>query len=132
MARPILVDPRGGPVEVTGDIVAPGLAPLKIDVWRYVRHPPPEMVHAYSVKAVADDAYGYFPAGNASSLVGKVVVWVWLCEDLQVTEPFWHVRLDVRQDGASTPGFPADYSGALPDGQPLAQLRISEPVSARP
>lgn len=111
-----------------GEILAPGFAPLKIDIWRYVRHPPPDVVHAYSVKAVNDESSGYYGAGDAASLVGKVVSWVWICDRLDGGAPQWRVRVDVQQDGVSCPGYPAEYWGPLPEDQPLAQLKISEVV----
>lgn len=113
---------------MTGQILAPGQAPLKIDVWRYVRHPPPDMVHAYDVKRPGDDARGYFLAGTGASLIGKVVRWSWIWDDP------WQVRIDVRQDGVSVPGFPAGYSGRLGHGAqgPVPRrLRIAELVEPR-
>jgi len=131
VARPILVDPKGGPVRVAGQILAPGFAPLKIDVWRYVRHPPPDMVHAYSVKSLDEDATGSYDAGQPAALIGKVVSWVWLCDHLRGGATQWHVRVTVEQDGAPVEGYPAEYAGPLPDDSPLAQLKISEVVYAR-
>jgi hypothetical protein len=134
VARPILVDPRGGPLEVAGSIFQPQGAALKVDVWRQVRHPPPELVLAFSVKGLTDEPRAWYVVGPAGALVGKLVSWVWPCavpEGAGVDFRMWHVRLDVRQDGLSLPGYPVEYSGPLPPGQPLSQLKVSERVEAR-
>ena len=111
---------------MSGWMLSPGGAPMKIDVWRRVRHPPPDFVHAYTVKSVQDNNEAP-SVGHPATLPGKMISWVWLCDGLDMTEADrWHVRVDVRQDGISVPGFPADYRGVAPPGQPLAQLRIAE------
>jgi hypothetical protein len=114
-----------------GEIMAPGSAPLKIDVWRYVRHPPPDVVHAYSVKSIDGDPADWHDAGQPAALIGKVISWVWLCDDLRGGATQWHVRVSVEQDGVPVQGYPAEYAGPLPDNEPLAQLKISEVVHER-
>ena len=130
MSRPICVNRRGGSVEVAGEILEPLRAPLKIDVWRRVRHPPPDLVHAYSVKSAQDPQPSgmRWSAGHPSALIGKVVSWGWTCEGVPPGGGQWRVRVDVMQDGVSLPGYPAEYAGPLPPGAPLAQLKISEEV----
>ncbi len=128
VARPILVNRRGGPVRVLGEILEPGPAPLKIDVWRHVRHPPPDLIHVYTVKSAMDEVAGSYVAGHPTALWGKVISWVWVYEGGDQPARSWRVRIDVQQDGASLPGYPAEYSGPLPPGLPLAHLKISEEV----
>jgi hypothetical protein len=126
VSRPIRIDPRGEPVFVFGEMLEPsGAAPLKIDVWRQVRHPPPDLIHAYGVKTLQDRGE-WFRAGHPATLVGKLVSWIWVCDELPRTTSRWRVRVDVRQGQNSAPGYPAEYSGPLPAGQSLAQLKISE------
>ncbi|GEM_PF-4281469 len=127
MPRPIHVDPHRGAVTVIGAMLEPGTAPMKIDVWRHVRHPPPDLVHVFSI-ATAQQLGTSFDAGHPASLMGKVLSWVWVCRDLPATSERWRVRIDIRQEGISVPDYPAEYWGPLPLGQPLAQLKISEVV----
>lgn len=133
MSKPIVVVPGGPSVEFFGEIVRPGSAPLKIDVWRHVRHPPPELMHVATIKAAADSGI-WFSAGDPDSLIGKVVTWVWDCRDLSHGQPGhdqWELRLDVRQGGASLEGYPVKYGGPIPRRRPLTILRVAEPVQAR-
>jgi hypothetical protein len=111
-------------------MLEPGAAPIKIDVWRRVRHPPPDMVHSFSVKGIKA-APGYVDAGHPATLVGKVMTWVWSCADLPSPSAQWRVRVDVQQGGRSVENYPAEYWGPLPEGQPLAQLKISEVMTDR-
>ncbi|MCH9680889.1 MAG: hypothetical protein K0V04_05600 [Deltaproteobacteria bacterium] len=129
MSRPILLIPGGGPVVLHGEIIRPGAAPLKVDLWRHVRYPPPELLHVTTIRAV-EDRGPRFSAGDADGLIGKVVTWVWDCSALPPSEEGWQVRVDVQQAGQSTPGYPAEYDGPLPRRRPLSQLRIAEPVRA--
>ena len=131
MARKILIDPAGGPVEAAGEILEPGAAPLRIDLWRRVRHPPPELAHVRSVKDLRATRKLYYAVGDPSELLGKVLSWVWVCSHLQDRGEHWRVRVDVRQNSASLPGFPVEYGGPLPPGRELAELRVSEPIGAR-
>jgi hypothetical protein len=130
--RSILVDPRGGPVLALGRITEPGFAPLKIDVWRYVRHPPPDMIHAFTVKALVEDLDSYVEVGPAATLIGKAIRFTWTCDHLPRPAPGtvgrWQVSVDIRQDGRSVAGYPAVYEGPIPPGQPLAQLKVTELV----
>ena len=128
MSQPIRVDPKGGTIEVGGQILLPGAAPLKIDVWRRVRHPPPDLNYVASIKELRETREGLYPAGDPESLIGKVMTWLWVCSHLGPDPRGWRLRVDVRQGGASVPGYPYEYSGPLPPGRPLAELRIVEPV----
>ncbi len=130
MSRPILLVPGDGRVELRGEILRPGPAPLKIDLWRHVRHPPPELVHVTTIKGIHEHRGPAWNAGDADSLIGKVLTWIWDCSALPSSEEGWQVRVDVQQDGRSVPGYPAEYSGPLPNHRPLSLLRITEPVKA--
>ncbi len=129
MSRPILLIPGSDPVVVLGEILRPGTAPLKVDLWRHVRHPPPELMHVATIKAMGDRG-PRFGAGDADSLIGKVLTWVWDCSSLPGSEEGWQVRVDVQQGSRSVPGYPVEYDGPLPQRRPLAQLRIAEPIRA--
>lgn len=127
MRRNIVIDPRGGPIEVTGEILEPGPAPLKIELWRRVRHPPPDLVHVRTVKDIRGQVRPFYRAGEPEDLVGKVLTWVWVCSHLQPgTAAGWRVRVGVCQGGSPVFSFPAVYSGPLPPDRPLAELRIGE------
>lgn len=128
VSRPILIDPKGGPVDVAGQILHPGSAPLKIDLWRHVRHPPPELVHVATIKQLRESARLVYQAGEPAALIGKVITWVWVCSHLQPDEQGWKVRIDVSQGGESVSGYPVEYAGPLPRRRPLAELRISEKI----
>lgn len=130
MSRPILLMPGEGLVEVSGEILLPRAAPLKIDVWRYARHPPPELLHVATIKPAQEEAGPRFWAGDADSLIGKVITWAWDCSALGTSHKGWKVRVDVRQGGQSTPGYPMEYAGPLPKRRPLSELRVAEPVRA--
>ncbi len=130
MSRPILLVPGSGRVELFGEILHPGPAPLKIDLWRHVRHPPPELIHVTTIKAIHDRHDSSWSAGEADSLIGKVLTWIWDCSDLPSSEEGWRIRIDVVQGGRSVPGYPTEYSGPLPQNRPLSLLRITEPVRA--
>jgi hypothetical protein len=127
MARPVGLDPKGGLVEVGGQILLPGPAPLKIDVWRRVRHPPPDLDYVASIKELRETREGLYPAGEPASLLGKVLTWQWVCSHLEHDPRGWRVLVDVRQAGRSVPGYPMEYAGPLPPDRPLAELRIIEP-----
>lgn len=131
MSQTIQLVPGGPPVEVFGEIVSPAAAPLKIDLWRYVRHPPPELLHVATIKQQGEPGV-WFAAGDADNLIGKVITWVWDCRDLPHDEAGWRIRVDVRQGGVSIPGYPVEYTGPIPRRRPLTTLRIAEPVEARP
>lgn len=131
MSRPILLVPGNGRVELFGQIVHPGPAPLKIDLWRNVRHPPPELIHVACLKGIHEPSGAdAWMAGEADELIGKVITWIWDCSELSVAEGDWRVRLDVVQAGRSVPGYPTEYSGRMPRDRPLSLLRITEPVRA--
>jgi hypothetical protein len=127
VSQPIRLERRGSIVEVSGRILLPGPAPLKIDVWRRVRHPPPELQHVTTLKDLRETRADYYLAGDPSSLIGKVLTWVWVCSHLPPGPDGWRVRVDVRQGDVSAPGYPVEYAGPLPPGRPLAELRIAEP-----
>jgi len=129
MPQPIQLVPGDSAIELYGEILSPGSAPLKIDLWRHVRHPPPELLHVVTIKPLADQG-SWFIAGDADSLIGKVLTWVWDCRALPSHEDGWRLRIDVRQAGTSTPGYPVEYSGPLPRRRPLTLLRIAEPVQS--
>lgn len=130
MSRPILLVPGDGRVDLFGEILRPGPAPLKIDLWRHVRHPPPELVHVTTIKAAHERSGTQWRAGGADSLIGKVLTWIWDCSQLPPSQAGWKVRVDVQQDGRSVPGYPVEYDGPLPQRRPLSVLRITEPVRA--
>lgn len=108
-------------------MISPGPSPLKVDLWRPVRHPPPDFVHAMTVKS-AQDVRDEVSPGHPATLPGKMLSLVFYPREYdpgQIDE--WRIVLDVRQGSESLPGFPAEYSGPLPPGgEPLAQLRVSE------
>ncbi len=131
MSRPIVLDLEGGPVEVAGQILRPGSAPLKIDLWRHVRHPPPDLAHVACIKQLRESARLWYRAGDPAALVGKVITWVWVCSHLEPDDEGWRVRIDVRQQDKSVAGYPIEYAGPLPRNRPLAELRISEPIRAK-
>lgn len=127
MRRNIVIDPRGGPIEVSGQILEPGPAPLKIDLWRRVRHPPPELVHVRSIKDLVAGDREFYRVGPPEELLGKVVTWVWVCSHLEPGQSeSWRVQVDVRQGGGPVFSFPATYTGSLPVDRPLAELRVGE------
>jgi hypothetical protein len=130
VARPILLRPDGGPVEVAGALLVPVAAPFKIDVWRHVRHPPPELFHIRVIKPMRISETPAYAAGDAASLIGKVISWTFDCAGIAFTEEGWRVRVDVRQDGRSVEGYPVEYTGPSPRTRTLAELRIAEPVHA--
>jgi hypothetical protein len=131
MGLPILIDPQGEPVEVGAMMVRPGLAPLKIDLWRRVRHPPPDLVHVASIAGHKDTARVLYSLGQPAALVGKVLSWAWDTSGLAPSTEGWVVRIDVRQGARSLPGYPVEHAGPLPEGPPLAEVRITEDIRAR-
>ncbi len=116
---------------VSGQILKPGPAPLKIDLWRHVRHPPPEYDHIATIKELRETARIRYTLGEPAALIGKVLTWVWVCSHLEAGHDGWRVRVDVFQDGSSVVGYPVEYAGPLPPGRPLAELRIREEIRRR-
>jgi hypothetical protein len=106
-------------------MLSPVEAPVKIDLWRPVRFPPPEFMHQQSVKSY-QDARAETALGHPATLPGKMLTCVWSCDALPPESTEWRVVVDIRQGGVSIAGYPAEYAGPLPAGQPLAQLRIAE------
>ena len=131
MSEPIRLDPNAGAVEVGGQLLWPEAGPLRIGIWRRVRHPPPDLSFVAPVKEYEDRQDGLFSAGDPVRLVGKVLTWQWACWGHEPDPRGWKVRIDVRQDGLSVPGYPIEYEGSLPRGRPLAELRIIEPIIER-
>jgi hypothetical protein len=108
-------------------MVEPFEGPLKIDLWRPVRHPPPEMVHTTSIKG--REAMGTaFDAGHPAMLVGKIVTWVWDLRNLPAGARSWRVRVDAQQDGASVDGYPLEFAGDLNPGEVYDDLRVQEEI----
>lgn len=129
VARPLRIDPRGGPVSFFGDLVDPAGAgvPLKIDLWQRVRHPPPELVHAKALKE-ADHANDYVVVQFPGSLIGRVVTWTWSLIEMPPSVRTWRVLLDVQQRSASIEGYPVEYEGTFEAGETYDELKISERV----
>jgi hypothetical protein len=129
VARTIRIDPRGGPVTVFGDLLDPsGLGmPLKIDLWRKVRHPPPELVHAKTLKK-PQEPVDYTPVPHPAGLIGKVVTWTWNLAGLPNEISAWRIVVDVRQGKASIDGYPVEYRGEFEAGTRYDELKVSESV----
>lgn len=129
VARTINIDPRGGPVRVFGDLLEPTgqVMPLKIDLWRKVRHPPPELVHAKTLKKSADPVE-YYQVAHPAGLIGKVVTWTWNLAGLQEHVTGWRVVVDVQQGESSVEGYPVEYRGEFEAGTRYDELKVSESV----
>ena len=129
VARTIRIDPRGGPVTVFGDLLEPGGMgiPLKIDLWRTVRHPPPQLVHATTLKK-ARDPVEYVDVAHPASMVGKVMTWTWDLAGVPQGVKSWRIIVDVQQGGASVEGYPVEYRGDFESGTRYDELKVSETV----
>ncbi len=129
MARPVRIDPRGGPVAFYGELVEPASdsLPLKIDIWQRVRHPPPELMHGQTLKAHADaDPWASVPFPGA--IIGRVVTWTWDLTQLPPGAKSWRIVLDVRQGDQSVEGYPVEYAGEFDPEVAYDELKISERV----
>lgn len=113
---------------MVAQMLMPGVAPVKIDLWRRVRHPPPDFVHAFCLKPAAEDVGdALVTAGHPMKLVGKMISFAFDCKGLE-PGPEWRVLIDVLQDDASVPGYPFVHFGPMPGNHPLAMLKITELV----
>lgn len=129
MARRVKIDPRGGSVSIFGELVEPklGTAQLKIDLWRRGRHPPPQLVHAKTVKRPQDEN-DYVSVPFPQSMIGKEMTWSWDLTGRETKGEGWRILLDVRQAGASVEGYPVEYEGSFDAGERYDELKVSESV----
>ena len=100
---------------------------MKIDLWRKVRHPPPETVHAKTLKK-PQDPIEYIRIPHAASMVGKVLTWTWDLGALPEGITEWRIVVDVQQAGASIEGYPVEYRGEFEAGTKYDELKVSESV----